>query len=216
MKIYSFPTFNLTKILLTAEETGEPYTLNLLDLTQGEHKTEQHIARHPLGKVPAVEIDGNNYFESNAICRFIAERNDYKLYGNSPEQRALINQWVDMATLHIGKWLTVMFYERKIKPVFFNGETDLGAVDEAETFLAQQLPVFEEQLNQTDYIAGNSYSIADIIAFSYFSTASHSGVDLLSYPKISQWLKNIKTRPSYAKAMSHLPGNDIFALLKQQ
>ncbi|MCJ8318790.1 MAG: glutathione S-transferase family protein [Colwellia sp.] len=216
MQIYSFPTFNLTKILLTAEETGEPYTLNLLDLTQGEHKSEPHVARHPLGKVPAVEVDGKNYFESNAICRFIAERNDYKLYGNSPEQRALINQWADMATLHIGKWLTVMFYERKIKPVFFSGETDLSAVEEAETFLAQQLPPFENQLKQTEFIAGDAYSIADIIAFSYFSTAAHSGVDLSSYPKISQWLENIKARPSYAKAMSHLPGNDIFALLNQQ
>ena len=215
MNIYSFPTFNLTKILLTAEETGEAYKLNLLDITQGEHKSEQHLIRHPLGKVPAVEIEGNNYFESNAICRFIAERNNNKLYGETAEQRALINQWVDMATLHIGRWLTVMFFERKIKRVFFNGETDEKNVAEAETFLSQQLPAFESQLNQHNFIAGSEYSIADIIAYSYFSTVPHSGLDLSTYPKIREWISCVEARPSFKKAMSHLPDNDIFSILNK-
>lgn len=215
MNIYSFPTFNLTKILLTAEETGEAYKLNLLDVTQGEHKSEEHIARHPLGKVPAVEVDGNYYFESNAICRFIAERNNNTLYGNSPEERALINQWVDMVTLHIGRWLTVMFFERKVKLVFFNGETDTKNTDEAQTFLDQQLPVLETQLGNASFVAGSNYSIADIVAFSYFSTVEHSGVDLSNYPNISTWIDTVKARASFAKAMSHLPNSDIFSIFNQ-
>lgn len=214
MQIYSFPTFNLTKVLLTAQEAGEPFQLNMLDLTQGEHKSPEHLARHPLGKVPAVEIDGQHYFESNAICRFICERNDNKLYGNTLEQRALVNQWVDMATLHVGRWLTVMFYERIIKPKFFDGQPDPAAIDEAETFLAQQLPVIEQQLTSHAFIAGDDFSIADIIAFSYLSTTEITGVDLSSYPKISQWLNDIKARPSFDKAMSHLPDSDILAIFR--
>ncbi len=214
VQIYSFPTFNLTKILLTAEETGEPYQLNLLNLGQGEHKTQEHFARHPLGKVPAVEIDGQNYFESNAICRFIAERNDNRLYGDSASQRAVINQWADLVTSHIGRWLTVMFFENNIKPALLGGESNSTATDEAQTFLSQQLPVLENQLSENTFIAGEEYSIADIIAFSYFSTTEYSGVDLSTYPQITQWLADIKQRPSYAKAMAHLPNNDIFSILK--
>lgn len=214
MQIYSFPTFNLTKILLTAEEAGEPYQLNLLDLSQGEHKTPEHIERHPLGKVPTVEIEGRNYFESNAICRLIAERNDNKLYGNSAEQRAVVNQWADLVTSHIGRWLTVMFFENNIKPFLLGGESNTIATDEAQTFLSQQLPVLENQLTSNTFVAGEEYSITDIIAFSYFSTCEHSGVDLSLYPKITQWLNSIKQRPSYARAMENLPGNDIFSILK--
>ena len=56
MDIYSFPTFNLTKVLLTAEEAGVEYTLHLLDPMQGEHKSPEHMARHPLGKVPVIAV----------------------------------------------------------------------------------------------------------------------------------------------------------------
>ncbi|WP_448546563.1 glutathione S-transferase family protein [Thalassotalea fusca] len=211
MNIYSFPTFNLTKILLTAEELGENYQLHLLDFAKGEHKTEAHLARHPLGKVPAVEIDGKNYFESNAICRLLAERNNNALYGDTPEQRAIVNEWTDMATLHVGRWLTVLFFENSLKPVLFGGETNVSAVDEAQTFLSQQLPALENQLNQHDFITGNELTIADIIAFSYFSTVVHSGLDLSPYPKIDAWISAIKQRPSFKKAMSHIEGGDMFA-----
>ncbi len=213
MQIYSFPTFNLTKVLLTAEEAGEPYQLNLLDLMKGEHKSPEHLARHPLGKVPAVEIDGNHFFESNAICRLIAERNNNTLYADTPEQRAVINEWVDMTSMHIGRWLTVLFFETTIKPKFFQGETNPKAMEEAKGFLAQQLPPLEQQLSQGEFIAGENLTIADIIAFSYFSTAPYSGFDLSGYPQISRWMATIKARPSYAKAMSHLPGGDVFSML---
>jgi len=205
MKIYSFPTFNLTKILMVAEELNEPYQLTMLDITKGEHKSEAHVNRHPLGKVPAVEIDGEYYFESNAICRFIAERNDNKLYGNTPAERARTNQWLDMATAHIGRWLTAVFFEKTIKPLYFNAEADLAVVAEAETFLNQQLPAFEAQLSKSDYIASNEFTIADIITFSYFTTTELSGFDLSAYPNITQWIDKIKARASYSKAKANLP-----------
>ena len=213
MKIYSFPTFNLTKVLLAAEEAGEPYELKLLDFTQGEHKSPEHLARHPLGKVPAVEIDGDHFFESNTICRLLAERNGNSLYAQTATQRAIINEWVDMTTMHIGRWLSVMFFENTLKPAFFGGETNPEAVEEAQNFLDQQLPALEQQLSQGEFIVGDNVTIADIVAFSYFTTTPFSGVDLSHYPQISRWISTLKARPSYAKAMSHLPGGDMFAQL---
>ena len=67
MNIYSFPTFNLAKILITAEELNLDYQLHLLDAKQGDHKKPEHIARHPLGRVPAIELNGRHYIESNSI-----------------------------------------------------------------------------------------------------------------------------------------------------
>lgn len=118
-----------------------------------------------------------------------------------------------MATLHAGRWLTVMFFENKIKQVFFGGETDQTAVDEALSFLSQQLPPIEAQLSKHAFLAGDKLTIADIIAYSYFSTTPHSGVDLNPYPKISAWIETIEARPSFQKAMNNLPGNSMFAML---
>jgi len=213
MKVYSFPTFNLTKILLTAEEAGEEYSLELLDLSKAEHKSDEHVKRHPLGKVPAVEIDGEFYIESNAICRLIAERQGGELYGETPEERAKVSQWMDMMALHLGRWLSVPFFEETLKPTLLGGETSREAVEEAAIFLGQQLPVLEKQLECHAYIAGDKFTIADIVAFSYFETVDYSSVDLRFLPKIRAWRESIKSRPSYARAMSHLPGNRMFAVL---
>lgn len=214
MDIYSFYTFNLTKVLLTAQALKSPYQLHLFDITKGEHKSAEHKQRHPLGKVPVVEIEGVNYFESNAICRLLAERSNNQLYGNTPELRAVVNQWIEFSTQHIGRWLTVVFFEQNVKPVLFGGETNLSAIDEAETYLAEQLPVIESQLTKHKYLASDDFTIADIIAFSLFSTTDISGVQLSKYPQITQWIKTIKAKDCYIAAMADLPQEDMFSHLR--
>lgn len=213
MKIYSFPTPNLTKVLLTAEETGHDYTLELLDASKGEHKTPEHIARHPLGKVPAIEIDGQAFFESNNIVRLIAERQNNALYANTPEARANINQWIDLFGNHIGRWLQVVFFEEEVKPALGLGDGNQAAIKEAKFFLKDQLPIFEAQLNKHSYLAGNEITIADLVAFSFFEASEYSSIDLKKYPKIESWTQSLKERPSYGKAMSHIPGNNMIKAL---
>lgn len=56
------------------EELGVGYQLNLVDLRMGEHKSAAHQKLHPLGKVPALEIDGTVIFESLAILLYLADR----------------------------------------------------------------------------------------------------------------------------------------------
>lgn len=212
MNIYSFATFNLTKLLLTAEELGMPYELHLLDPMKGEHKSPEHLARHPLGKVPAVEINGQYYFESNSICRLMAELNGNKLYGNTPEERAHINEWVDMIGYHIGRWLTVYFYEELVKPVLMNGQpANKAALEEAAGFLKQQLPALEQGLSKHAFITGDKITIADIIGFSMLDIAEYTSADLSAYPHIRQWYNAIKARPSYSRAMAKIPQGKMFA-----
>lgn len=212
MNIYSFATFNLTKLLLTAEELGMPYELHLLDPMKGEHKSPEHLARHPLGKVPAVEINGQYYFESNSICRLMAELNGNKLYGNTPEERAHINEWVDMIGYHIGRWLTVYFFEELVKPVLMKGQpANEAARQEAAGFLKQQLPALEQALSQHAFIAGDKITIADTIGFSMLDIAEYTSVDLSDYPQIRKWYSAIKARPSYSQAMAKMPQGKMFA-----
>lgn len=205
MHIYSFPTFNLTKLLFTAEEIGLPYQLHLMK--PGEHKSPEHLARHPLGKVPAVEYKGQHFFESNSICRLMAEINSNKLYANTAEQRAHINEWVDMFGYHIGRWLTVYFFEEVIKPGMLKQTPDANALKEADGFLAQQVPSLDKALSQHAFIAGNELTIADTIACSLMTIQDVTSVDLKSYTHVQRWYQQMKARQAYARALQQVGGN---------
>ncbi|MCF7982099.1 MAG: glutathione S-transferase N-terminal domain-containing protein, partial [Pseudomonadales bacterium] len=131
MKIYGFPTFNLTKVLLTAEELGLDYDYIALDPAKGEHKTPEHLQRHPLGKVPVLEHEGDYLYESAAICRYLSRISDSRLYSGDAKAKAKIDQWIDFGSLHIGKWLASYFFEEIIKTKFYGGSVDHALLAEA-------------------------------------------------------------------------------------
>ena len=51
-------SFNTWKVLYVAEELGVEYEYTALDPMKGEHKSAEHMKRHPLGKTPTLDHDG--------------------------------------------------------------------------------------------------------------------------------------------------------------
>ena len=210
MDLYAFPTYNVTKVLFTAEELEQPYTLHWLDPAKGEHKTPEHLQRHPLGRVPVVALDGRYFFESNTICRLLAERNGGRLYAGTPESRAEIDQWMDLMAHHIGRWLAIHYYEEVIKPRVLHTQTDEDALAGAGEMLRQELPALEQRLAGTEWLAGERMTLADIIAFAYCHTHEFTSVSLDELPATTQWYQRMKSRPSFERVMARLPGGVIW------
>lgn len=210
MKIYSFPSINLTKILLTAQELGIVYHLHMMDARTGEHKSARHRARHPLGMVPAVQINGEYFVESNSICRLLTERCDNRLYADTPEERARINQWIDLMSFHIGRHMQVFMFEERIKPEVLGRGSDREAVEEASAALADELAVIESSLAHGNYLAGDEFTLADIIAFSYCQIHEYTSLDFSACPNLLSWFHRVKNRPAYARAVAHASDGNLF------
>lgn len=213
MKIFSFPTFNLTKVLYTAEELGQSYDLQLFSPTKMEHKSPEHLARHPLGKVPVLEYNGEFFYESNNLCRLLAEINSNRLYGDTPVARAHVNQWLDFFSQHIGQQMIVFAWQEGVKPAYFGGETDPEAINEANKILTQQLPVVDKTLADREFLAANHLTIADTVAFALCQIQSFTSLDLTGYSNISRWYEHMSHRPATEKALAKLPGRAIFEFL---
>ncbi|MCO7222848.1 glutathione S-transferase family protein [Pleionea sp. CnH1-48] len=207
MNIYGFPTFNLSKVLITAEELSLDYELHLLDASKGEHKSPEHLERHPLGKIPAIEYQGDYYIESNSICRLLAEENDNRLYGNSAKDHAKVNQWIDLFGFHLGRWMGVLYFEELIKSYIPNSQANPDNIAEANEFLQQQLPVFNNALEQQNFLVNDQLSIADIIAFAYCQTQHHTQLNFNDYSNIDRWYHNMSERHAVKKAMAKLPNH---------
>jgi glutathione S-transferase len=96
------PRTRSSRVLWLLEEIGTPYELT--EIPGAQRRSVEHLARHPLGRVPALELgEGTTMFESAAICLQLADLNlDAGLIPSvgSPE-RALVYQWVVFAVTEI-------------------------------------------------------------------------------------------------------------------
>ena len=95
VRLYYMPRTRSSRALWMLEEIGAPYELT--EIAGAERRSALHRARHPLGRVPALELeDGTVMFESAAICLALGDLHPEAgltaPLGSS--ERALIYQWV--------------------------------------------------------------------------------------------------------------------------
>ncbi|MDG1438366.1 MAG: glutathione S-transferase family protein [Emcibacteraceae bacterium] len=205
LKIYGSKTFNAVKAVMTAEECGAQYEYIQMDFAKGDHKKPEYLKIHPLGKIPAMEDNGNPIFESNNMCRYIANISSKKLYSENPLMAANIDQTVDVIGYHVGKWITTYFFQEIVMRVFRGAEPDASAISEAKGFLDEQLPYLDAILADNDFLCGDNITIADTVAMPMFMICDHTSFDFSEYNNISRWYKMMKARPSYAATMVHFP-----------
>jgi glutathione S-transferase len=98
MRLYHSPGTRSTRVLWTLEELGIPFDITVLTLD--ERRGPEHRKRHPLGRVPVLELDhGRTMFESAGICLHLAdlypEANLAPVLGATG--RAFVDQWLFFA-----------------------------------------------------------------------------------------------------------------------
>ncbi len=204
-RLYGFFTQNSMKTLYVLEETGCDYEFVFVDLGKGEQRSESFSRLTPVGKVPVLEHDGDSLFESGAICRYVANVLDSPLYPASKLQRAIVDQWIDFFTCHLGRWLTKLYFEAVIKPKFSLGEPDLDGIKEARGYAGQQLTMLDGLLANSDWIANDALSIADLFAFAYVEQYRMIDLPIDGYENVQAWFDRIESRKSIASARARLP-----------
>ena len=184
------------KVRLTASFLGLDYKWHLVNLREGEQKKEWFVKINPVGKVPAIDDDGFYMFESNSICRYLCDKNNSTLYPKDVKKRAIIDQWIDYVSFHIGANFIPVMYNRIFAPLRGMPVNEKAITDGLE-FLKQYFPIVEKQLQEHKYIASQEISLADIILFSILEPAELTQVDLGAYPKLSAWRSELKKQSFY-------------------
>ncbi|UTW47133.1 glutathione S-transferase family protein [Bacterioplanoides sp. SCSIO 12839] len=171
-----------------------------LNLPAGENLTEEFAHKNPTCKVPVLELDnGTCISEVAAIYRYIEEiQPENPLLGNTAEEKATIEMWdrrIEFAFLYPvfnSFQHTSGIFKDRMTPV-----AEWGT--EARNIAAKFFPIMESQLANHTYIAGESFSAADISAL---VTLEFAKVIKLradeQYPNIQRWYELLKQRPSYS------------------
>ena len=170
-----------------------PYEWVEINLVEGKTRTPEFLAKNPNGKVPLLELeDGRRLAESNAILCFLAEGTPY--FPSNPWQRAKILEWMFFEQYSHEPYIaTVRFWV-----IYLHKQKEWkDKIAEAMQKGYAALEVMERQLQQTLFLAGDAYSIADIALYAYTHVASDGGYDLSRFAAINRWLARVEAQSGY-------------------
>lgn len=152
---------------------------------------------NPFGTVPVLQTDaGEIISESLTICRFLDRGWRSGLFGNTEAEQLHVELWERRAELLL--YLPAIEYVHQMHPMF------AGRIEqhpEWATVVAARargaLAPFDVQLEKTQFIAGDTFSIADITAFLGVSAfAAFGAIDVSQFPALGRWKEMVAARPS--------------------
>lgn len=194
MALYSFVPFDRSaRVRWLAHELGIEVEEHKLDFAGGEHRSEAHLARHPFGLVPAVEIDGQPMWESVAICQALAEQQPeagLTVPMASPLRRPYLS-WLMFAASTFDAAVFNVFHAIAMKP-------DEARAKQGKAALFPLLVHLARHLHERDYLMGERFLLPDLVL-------GHS-INLLylvkvldEYPMLKDYRRRLAERPA-AKA----------------
>ena len=208
MKLYNFEMApNPRRVRVFVAEKGLDIPMQDVDLGTAAQLNPDYLKINPMGEVPALELDdGTILTESTAICRYLEETHpEPPLMGHTPLEKAQVMMWDRRMEQHGLAAVAEGF--RNGNPFFENrsvtGLENFPQVPElAERGVkrfANFLDMLDKRLAESDFIAGDSFSIADITALIAIDFARTIKVRVGSdHPNVKRWYEAVSSRASAA------------------
>ena len=198
--IYGIPGSPFVRaVQIAMEEKGAPWRIHALQ--PGETKAEAHLARHPWGRMPAVEHDGFSLYETQAIVRYIDQVfPGASLQPTDIRSAARMNQVIGINDWYLfPKAVAVIGFQRIVGPALMGLTTDEAVVAAAVPEAERCVGALDAILGQGEYLAGDRFSLADVMVGPQmdFLGATPEGEALLAGTGLGAWLERVRARPSF-------------------
>ena len=202
--LYYWPTPNGWKISIMLEECGLPYRLVPVNIGKGEQFKPDFLAISPNNRMPAI-VDHEpavgeaplSVFESGAILIYLAEKTGQFMPGDV-RGRTQVLQWLmwQMGGLGPMAGQNGHFLLYAPEPVPY-------AIDRYAQEVNRLYGVLDSQLERTGaFVAGATYSIADMAIFSWIRTHKAQNVSLDEFPHIQRWYNALFERPAVKRGLN--------------
>ena len=202
MKLYKSIGPNPRVVRMFLAEKGVTLDEVDVDLRSGENRQAPYNTDvNPAGQTPALELDdGSCLTEITAICEYLEERHPTPvLIGATPEDRAKTRMWVRRVDLKVCEPMANGFRYAEGLPMF---KDRMRCLPEAAAGLKAVARDGEEWLEaqvKGPWIAGDKFSLADILLFAFIDFGGVVGQPLdPGFAKLTDWFARVKARPSAA------------------
>ena len=200
LTLHFAPNSRAGRIVWLLEELGLPYELNRMDFHPKDLKSDEHRARHPLGRVPVLDDDETRIWESGAIVEYVLER--HKNGGLKPaveaEEYPAYLQWFHYCEGMVMPPVNTIVVQTVLLPPDRRDETALA---QAQKLLTRALAPVNEDLAGKDYLIGD-FSGADIMLGHACFMSNRLGCVTDEMTNLKSYVERGAARPAFQKAMA--------------
>jgi GSH-dependent disulfide-bond oxidoreductase len=212
LQLYSLATPNGQKVTIMLEELlaiGKPaeYDAWLIRIGDGDQFGSGFVEANPNSKIPALMDHSANpprrVFESGSILLYLAEKFDAFLPHDPVARTETLNWlfWQMGAAPYLGGGFGHFYHYAPVKIEY--------AIDRFTMEVKRQLDVLDRHLADHQFMAGDSYSIADMAIWPWYGRMVKGGVygdaatfiDGASYRNVARWQSEIATRPAVRRGI---------------
>ncbi|TKW74974.1 MAG: glutathione S-transferase family protein [Bradyrhizobium icense] len=199
MKLYDLKAgTNPRRVRIFLSEKGVDIPKVEVDMLKGENRSEDFLAKNPMGTMPVLELDDGTFLsESVAICRYIEELHpDPPLMGTNARERALVEMWNRRAELELLRPITDAFVH--LSPFWAGRREQIPATGEASRQAAlSRMAWLDAELAGRPYLAGDAYTIADITAQCACVLGKNTGTPIPpDLSSLTRWFAGVSARPT--------------------
>jgi GST-like protein len=218
--IHYWPTPNGKKVTILLEELGLPYRIVPCNIGKGDQFQDAFLNISPNNRMPAMvdhdPVGGGEpiaLFESGAIMLYIAEKAG-RFFPQDPRGKWEVTQWVIWQMANQGPKTGECGHFRRL------GDTR-GDQSYAVTRFTDEVNrlygVLNNRLYDRPYIAGDEYTIADMICYPWTVGWEAQGQDLAEFKYFKRWFDEMGGRPAVQRGMAVTAGAGVdFAKLSPE
>lgn len=207
--LHYWPTPNGKKVTILLEELGTPYRIVPTNIGKGDQFTDAFLKIGPNNRMPAMvdhePADGGppiSVFESGAIMLYLAEKAG-RFLPQDLRGRYETTQWVIWQMANQGPKLGERGHFSRVAPE--HGDQSYAQrrfADEAHRLYG----VLNNRLYDRRYIAGDDYTIADMISYPWTASWKLQGIDLDEFKYFKRWFEELSERPALQRGMAVTAG----------
>lgn len=199
MKLYDTARApNPRRVRIFLAEKGIAVPTEDVDFGKAEQKSEAFSALNPMQQTPVLVLDdGTVLSESVAICRYFEEQHsEPPLFGADQVGRAVVEMWQRQIEFYLLQPVLLTF--RHSHPAAAKmGQAQIPALAESSRakvldFLAH----LDGELAKRPFIAGDTFSIADITALVAVDFMRPARIAMPALDNIKRWRAEVAARPS--------------------
>jgi GST-like protein len=202
--LHYWPTPNGKKLTILLEESGLPYRIVPCSIGQGDQFKDSFLAISPNNRMPALVDDdppgGGEplaVFESGAMMMYLAEKAG-KFYPQELRARYEVNQWVIWQMANQGPKTGECGHFLRLG----DSQGDQSyAVRRFTDEVNRLYGVMNNRLYDRRYLAGDEYTIADMISYPWTVGWEKQGQDIQEFPYFKRWFEELSGRPAVKAGM---------------